>query len=215
MYVMGRNRLGVTANGETSGRLFPALGRFRIGEATPPFALPLCVLARRSEEELLRRLIGDHENAIRRLAHSMLRDIRDVDEAVLDTFVKAHGARRQYRSEASERTWLHRICFNLCVDRLRRTTAECVPLDPDVELAADERDPTLRLALWGEIETLPLGLQAVFRLKHAGYSVTEIAEMARLPRTTVSGHYNRACEQLRERLIPYLTDSRAPRKPNE
>jgi RNA polymerase sigma-70 factor (ECF subfamily) len=179
-----------------------------IDDARGPF--PLAALARRSEEELLRTLIANHEHAIRRLAHSMLKDVRDVEEAVLDTFAKAHEARRRYRREASERTWLHRICFNVCVDRLRRRRADCAALDLHAELIADTPELELRLALRGEIEALPLRLQAPFKLRHAGYSITEIAELAGVPRTTISGHYNSACEQLRKRLAPHLNDSAPP-----
>lgn len=168
--------------------------------------LPAALLARRAEEEVLRRLIRDHKAAIGRLAHLMLKDPRDVEEAVLDTFAKAYAARGQYRAEASERTWLHRICFNLCVDRLRCGRPECAPLDPDMGQAADEHEPELHVALWGEIEALPLQLQAPFRLKHAGYSITEIAKLAAVPRTTVSGHYNSACKQLRERLARHIDE---------
>lgn len=170
------------------------------------FGLPVSVLARRCEEETLRRLIGDHEPAIRRLAHSMLKDRRDVEEAILDTFFRAHQARRRFRGQASERTWLHRICFNLCVDRLRSTRSDLVALDPDLDLAAGAAEPELRLVLWQEINDLSDHLQWAFTLKHAGYSVTEIAKLARVPRTTVSGYYNAACRQLEARLAAQLDD---------
>ena len=169
------------------------------------FGLPNRVHERRSEAETLKRLIRDHEIAIRGVAHSILTDPRDEEEAVLDTFLKAHAAWWQYRREASERTWLQRICFNLCVDKLRRRPADCSSLDPDLEPAAAAEEPELRLALWQEISALPAHLQAAFRLKLAGYKITEIAKLLGKPRTTVSGHYHAACERLRERL-PVLLD---------
>jgi RNA polymerase sigma-70 factor (ECF subfamily) len=171
------------------------------------FGLPVSVLARRSEEETLKRLIGDHEPAIRRLAHSMLKDHRDVEEAVLDTFFKAHAARRRFRGQASERTWLHRICFNLCVDRLRSTRGDLVALAPDLDLPTGAAEPELRLVLWQEINHLPNHLQWAFKLKQAGYSVTEIAALARMPRTTVSGYYHAACRELEVRLTPLFDDT--------
>jgi len=164
--------------------------------------LPGWILKRRSDEETLGRLIRDHEIAIRGVAHSILTDPCDEEEAVLDTFLKAHAAWWQYRREASERTWLQRICFNLCVDKLRRRPADCSSLDPDLEPAAAAEEPELRLALWQEISALPAHLQAAFRLKLAGYKITEIAKLLGKPRTTVSGHYNAACKRLRKRLYP-------------
>jgi len=166
------------------------------------FGLPNRVHERRSEAETLKRLIRDHEIAIRGVAHSILTDPRDEEEAVLDTFLKAHAAWWQYRREASERTWLQRICFNLCVDKLRRRPADCSSLDPDLEPAAAAEEPELRLALWQEISALPAHLQAAFRLKLAGYKITEIAKLLGKPRTTVIGHYNAACKRLRKRLYP-------------
>ncbi len=180
-----------------------AQGASRWGSSS---GLPVSVLKRRSEDETLRRLIRDHEAAIRRLAHSILNDRRDEEEALLDTFAKAHAARRLYRGEASERTWIHRICFNLCVDKLRRRPPDCPPLDPGVATPVGADDPELSLALWQEIDDLPAHLQAPFKLKHAGYSVTEISELAGMKRTTVSGHYHAACQRLRERLAELLDE---------
>ncbi len=168
--------------------------------------MPASLRARRSHEALVRRLFSDHEAAIGRLAYSMLKDFRDVEEAVQDTFAKACAGRHGYRGEAAERTWLHRICFNLCVDRLRCRRPDCAPLDPDMGQPAGEHEPELRVALWREIEALPLPLQAPVKLKLAGYSITEIAELAGIPRTTVGGRYNSACEQLRQRLDPHLDE---------
>jgi RNA polymerase sigma-70 factor (ECF subfamily) len=176
------------------------------------FGLPVPILARRSEEQALRRLIADHEAALTRLAHSMLKDRRDVEEALLDTFAKAHAARGKYRGDASERTWLHRICFNVCVDRLRSRRAESMPLDPNFDLPDAVQEPELRLVLWQEINDLPAHMQAPFKLRQAGYSVTEIAELAGMARTTVSGHYNAACERLRVRLGEQLD---GPSRPSE
>jgi RNA polymerase sigma-70 factor (ECF subfamily) len=189
-----RDGYRATTNGELS---FPLHTR---RQGARVFGLSIAILARRSEEQALRRLFDEHEGALRRLAHSMLKDRRDVEEVVLDTFAKAHAARGQYRAEAAERTWLHRICFNLCVDRLRSRRGESTPLDPEFDVPDAASEPELRLFLWQVINDLPVHLQAPFKLKYAGYSVTEIAELAGLPRTTVSGHYNAACERLRARL---------------
>jgi RNA polymerase sigma-70 factor (ECF subfamily) len=218
---MGRERpLEVIHDSDTAYHFAPTAGRAPRGringelsfplrprrEGGPVFGLPLSILERRSEDEALRQFIADHEAAIRRLAHTMLRDRRDVEEALMDTFAKAHAARRLYRGEASERTWLHRICFNICVDRLRSRRRDPAPLDPELDLPAGATDPELRLTLWQEIEDLPARLQAPFRLRHAGYSITEIAKLAGVPRTTVNGHYNAACERLRERLAGQLDE---------
>ncbi len=192
---MGRDGLGDV--------IADAQGASRWGSSS---GLPVSVLKRRSEEETLRRLIRDHEAAIRRLAHSILKDCRDEEEALLDTFAKAHAARQRYRREASERTWIHRICFNLCVDKLRSRPPNCPALDPDLEPPAGAEEPELRLALWQEINALPTHFQAPFKLKHAGYSVTEISELAGMKRTTVSGHYHAACQQLKERLGELLDE---------
>jgi len=164
----------------------------------PSFGLPGWVLKR--EAETFERLIRDHQVAIRRVAHSILTDPRDVEEAVADTFAKALKAWWPSRREASERTWLRRICLIVCVDKLRRRRADLAPLDPDLEPPAGADDPELPLALWQEINDLPLEWQVTFKLKQAGYSVTEISKLTGKPGKTVAGHYNAACERLRERL---------------
>ena len=168
------------------------------------YGLPGWVRQRRSEEETLTRLIRDNEAAIRRLAHSILKDPRDEEEAVSDTFAKAHGKWSQYRREASERTWLRTICCNVCVDklRLRRRQADCSPLDPEHEPPGCAEEAELRVALWQEINDLPDDWRAAFTLKLKGYKITAIAKLMGKKRTTVSGHHHAACERLKERLYP-------------
>ncbi|MDQ3092835.1 MAG: sigma-70 family RNA polymerase sigma factor [Actinomycetota bacterium] len=170
------------------------------GQGGSFFGLPGWVYERRSEAETLERLMRDHETAIRRVAHAILMDPRDVEEAVSDTFRKALKGLGGYRKEASEQTWLRSICCNVCVDKRRRRRAVCAALDPDQEPPAGADDPELSVAVWQEIDDLPDNWRAAFTLWHAGFTFAQISKLLGKPRTTVSGHRDAACERLRERL---------------
>lgn len=197
----GRDGLGdVIANADAGG-----------SQREGSFGLPGWVRERRSEAETLERLMRDHETAIRRVAHAILKDPRDEEEAVSDTFRKALKAWGGYRKEASERTWLRSICCNVCVDKRRRRRAACAPLDPDREPPTGAYDLELPVAVWQEINDLPDDWRAAFTLWHAGFTFAQISKLMGKPRTTVSGHRDAACERLRERLAGPLDELPQPR----
>ena len=57
------------------------------------------------------------------LAWFTLRDHHDAEDAVQETFLKAHRALDQYRRDGTLRPWLLTICRNACRDRLRARPA--------------------------------------------------------------------------------------------
>jgi len=59
-----------------------------------------------------------------RYAVSIVGDRARAGDLVSDTVIRALERRRQYRAEASLRTWLHRILYHLAVDRGRHSSHE-------------------------------------------------------------------------------------------
>jgi RNA polymerase sigma-70 factor (ECF subfamily) len=76
--------------------------------------------------ELVRR----HDKELRMLAYRLLGDRIAMDDAMQDAYLKAFRGFSGFRGEAQASTWLYRIVYNACLDRLRseRRRRE-VPLD--------------------------------------------------------------------------------------
>lgn len=65
-------------------------------------------------------LFDAHGTAVLAFAHRMLGDRREAEDAVQDTFLRAHRAAATFRGDtATPTTWLFAIARNVCLDRLR------------------------------------------------------------------------------------------------
>jgi len=75
-------------------------------------------------------LMGQHDTGLRRLAYRLLEDHDEMDDVLQDVYIKAYRALSGFRGDADTGTWLYRITYNACIDRLRRRSAHpSVPLD--------------------------------------------------------------------------------------
>lgn len=65
--------------------------------------------------EMVRR----HDPGLRMLAYRLLQDRTEMDDAMQDAYLKTFRSLPRFREEAQARTWLYRIVYNACLDRLR------------------------------------------------------------------------------------------------
>jgi RNA polymerase sigma-70 factor (ECF subfamily) len=64
-------------------------------------------------------LVKQHDRGLRTLAYRLLHDRTAMDDVMQDAYLKAFRGFSGFRGEAEERTWLYRIVYNACLDRLR------------------------------------------------------------------------------------------------
>jgi RNA polymerase sigma-70 factor (ECF subfamily) len=158
--------------------------------------------AAQGDELAFEVLVRRHTESVWRLARSLLRDDFAAEEAVQDTFLKAHRALAGFRGEAAVTTWLLAICHRCCIDRLRRRRAEVVPIEHLRERRAREDTAELRLSLQAALETLsPNDRQAFTLVDVLGYSREEAAAITGMPASTMRTRVARA----RARLLDALT----------
>jgi len=147
-------------------------------------------------------LVRRHQDLIYRHARGMGLDHDTSLDLVQDAFVRAFDRLEDCRDGANYRSWLFRICRNLCLDELRNVRRLCVPMSTvenaddmeDTRAAEDEMALTLRAAL----ERLPHALREAFLLKHdAGYTYEEVAEITEASPSAVKMRVHRAREALR------------------
>lgn len=148
-------------------------------------------------------LVGMYQEDLLRVCFLYLQDQGMAEDAVQETFLKAHQALPTYQGKCSPKTWLTRIAVNTCRD-MRRTawfrrvrwnempewTASC---GPDVSEEA--------IAVSVEIARLPPKLkEAVLLYYYQDMTVIEIAQALGISQSSVSGRLKRAREKLRPAL---------------
>ncbi|SEB17423.1 RNA polymerase sigma factor [Variovorax sp. YR216] len=159
-----------------------------------------------------------HNQLLFRTARSILRSDDEAEEALQEAYLRAWRAIGSFREEARLSTWLARIVINEALARLRRRSAQVIPLDTAIDAAADtgasweEADPDLqpeRIAMRQEIrnliehriDRLPEAYRTVFVLRAVEeMSVSETAEALQLNEATVRTRFLRARGMLREHL---------------
>ncbi len=152
----------------------------------------------RALEALMRR----HNRLLYRTARAILRDDAEAEDAVQETYLRAHRALDTFRGESKFSTWLVRIAANEALMRRRsqQRMADVVPLEA-TELQSDgERgDDMLRRLIEKRIDALPEDYRAVFMLRAVEeLSVAETAFALDIPETTVRTRFFRARGLLRE-----------------
>ncbi len=161
-------------------------------------------------------LVVAHQDRLYSIAHRMLGDPGDAEEAAQDAFVRAYRALVGYdkaRIRALRlRPWLATIVLNLCRSRLARRNVARRPLSldaglpVDLEPRSDEAHGPLdtvtsrdSAAHWASLLlTLPPSYRSAVVLRHVdGLSYSELAAALDRPEGTVKAQVHRGLARLR------------------
>jgi RNA polymerase sigma-70 factor (ECF subfamily) len=152
--------------------------------------------------------IKRHDRGLRVLAYRLLRDRVAMDDVLQEAYLKAFRGRSGFRGEAQSGTWLYRIVYNACLDRLRseRRSREVSlesltgsALEPAVGAAADW--VVRRGDLAAALATLPPDQRAAVLLVDAmGFSYADAAEVVGARPGTIGSRLNHAHSVLRNLL---------------
>ncbi len=164
---------------------------------------------RAGDPSAIEALVQTHQQAIYRLAVSILDDPAEADEATQETFLAALRALPSYRGDAAFNTWLYRIAVNVSRGRLRkgrtwqrlkdvlqaawRLHGEAAE-HPEAAVTRHETQAAVWRAVQalGEKHRLPI----ILRYYHA-LSVAEIAQVLELNEGTVHSRLSVARDRLR------------------
>jgi RNA polymerase sigma-70 factor (ECF subfamily) len=148
--------------------------------------------ARRGDHRAFTKLVGLYDDGLRALAFHLLGSREAMDEALQETYLNAYRGLPQFRGEAGVGTWLYRIAYTTCLQRLRRTerlepTAEeqleaLTPPSPDHADEVARRDE-VRRALGA---LTPAQRAAVLLIHRDGFSYANAAEILGVPVGTVA-----------------------------
>ncbi|GMQ78759.1 MAG: RNA polymerase sigma factor [Anaerolineae bacterium] len=168
-------------------------------------------------------LFETYSDRIYRLAVGLLEDETEAEGVVQDAFMRLFEKLEQFEGRSKLSTWLYRVAYNLCQDRLRKrrpVSSLAVDIDDDEAIPipaiyvdwsqVPERylsEAEITAELDRAIATLPPKLKAVFMLREIeGLSTKECAEVLEISESAAKVRLHRARLLLREQLAMYFTE---------
>ena len=169
----------------------------------------LVARVRQGDEAAFEQLVRRHQRYAFNLAYRVLGDYAEAEDVTQEAFVRAWRGMPGFRGQARFTTWLYRIVYNLCLNRLPRLRRELLQSEPleEVLINPDPCPPDLfetreRSAfLHAQLDHLPEKYRLVLTLRYLHeLSYAEIAAALDVPMGTVKTHLHRARRLLTERL---------------
>ena len=183
----------------------------------------LLAALRRRDATAFSQLFEAYSDRVYRLAVGLLENEVEAEGVVQDTFMRLIERLDQFEGRSKLSTWLYRVAYNLCQDRLRKRK----PISTLVEEVDDEGTiPTPTILIdWEQlpercltaaeisreldeaIATLPPKLKAVFILREIeGVSTQACAEALDISVSATKVRLHRARLLLREQLATYFME---------
>ncbi len=150
-----------------------------------------------------RLLVDRHLKRIVGFAYRLLGDRSDAEDVAQDTFLRLWRHAHRWRPRARLTTWLFRVAYNLCIDRLRarrETPSDPLPNPPANPAAHLQRSQVARI-VGSALGTLPERQRTALALVyHQGLSNIDAAEVMDVSVEAVESLLARGRRGLRKRL---------------
>lgn len=146
-------------------------------------------------------LFKEHYRPLCLYATHFMGDIDQVEDIVMDCFVKYAELLNIGEQIKSPKSYLYQMVRNSCIDQLRNSTytdsVETIPDYPNEEETCFDRYER-EARLWSEIDKLPQTCRKVFLMsKRDGMKYESIAESLHISVKTVEAHISKAYTVLR------------------
>ncbi len=66
------------------------------------------------------KLVDDYKNLVFTVALRMLKNSEEAEEVSQDTFIKVFKSIKNFKGDSKFSTWIYRIAYNSCLDRLKK-----------------------------------------------------------------------------------------------
>ncbi|WP_340063724.1 sigma-70 family RNA polymerase sigma factor [Ascidiimonas aurantiaca] len=107
-------------------------------------------------------LVKEYEDMVFTIARKLLKDTEEAEDMAQEAFIKAFRALPSYKGDARFSTWLYRITYNLCLDRLKKKKK--LPVN-DLDVVATIKDSSEdALSLLEDIDRKMLIKSAIAKL---------------------------------------------------
>ncbi len=157
----------------------------------------------RGDEPAFAELVRRHEARFFRVAHRILGDDRDAEDAVQLAYLRVFRKASEYRAEWAGSTWLYRVLTNVCIDVWRKRRRQPVGCDDrEIEAIAGEAPSrSARMDLRRALVRLPAEMRTVVVLRFSeDLSYRDIARARGVTVNTIKTQLGRAKKILRAEL---------------
>ena len=157
----------------------------------------------RGDEPAFAELVRRHEARFFRVAHRILGDPRDAEDAVQLAYLRVFRKASDYRAEWAASPWIYRVLTNVCIDvwrKRRRQSAGCD--DREIEaIAGQAPSRSARIDLRRALARLSPEMRAVVVLRFSeDLSYDDIARARGVSVNTIKTQLARAKKVLRAQL---------------
>ncbi len=153
--------------------------------------------AKAGDKDAFVALIDENRLNIYRVAKGILREEKDIEDAIQNTVIKAFEKINTLKNNDYFKTWIIRILINECNNILRKNK-RLVSLE-EVSIKEKYSDKYENMDLTNAIASLNEDLRSITVLYYFDdMSTVEIAKMLEIPEGTVRSRLSRAREKLRE-----------------
>jgi RNA polymerase sigma-70 factor (ECF subfamily) len=176
-------------------------------------------------KEAFNGLVLRHKDRLYLLALRLLKDHHEAEDVAQDAFLRAYERIDEFRGAAKFSTWLYRICYNLCLNRLEKrkkdtgseSALNALPSEAEASgsceqwlMKEQQRKEQHSLIHWALSCLKPEFRQVLLCYSTDDLSYEEIAELLALPVGTVRSRLHRGREELKRLLRPYREGKRLP-----
>jgi RNA polymerase sigma-70 factor (ECF subfamily) len=154
-------------------------------------------------------LVERYQEKMRRYGRKFLRQHEDIDDVVQDIFLKTYANIKSFDSGKKFSSWLYRIAHNTFLNHLRSSKKELFRIDFDTVLpflySNDDPEEGLELKKVSEqldsyLELLDQKYREIIVLRfYEGLSYEEIADVLKVPVSTVGVRISRALQHLKKK----------------
>ena len=160
----------------------------------------LLAACRRREMGAFEHIYQTHGARLKSLAHHILRNRQDAEDAVQETFIKLYRGIDGFQGQSGLHTWLCRIAINVSYDVARRRQREPDAMPP--EQSGGKNQMPLRVALDDALARIHPKHRMVFLLFEVeGLKHSEIAAVLEVPEGTSKAWLFEAKKELKRMLM--------------
>lgn len=162
------------------------------------------------EVSAYRGLIEKYKEPSFRLAIQIVKNKEEAEDVVQEGFIRVFKSLKKFNRESSFATWVYKIMYNQCIDRIRKKKIDFVDLQYAQELKADIRNNSFeneyRDEILGKIlNELPREENVIIRLYYEhDKDMKEIGVITNLSHAAVRKKISRTRNKIKQRLVEIL-----------
>lgn len=92
------------------------------------------------DSQAFSKLVDDYKNLVYTVALRMLKNTEEAEEVAQDTFVKVFKSIKHFKGESKFSTWIYRVAYNTCLDRIKKNKKELLNTSIDEVEGFDIKD---------------------------------------------------------------------------